>query len=176
VTAAKRTNNAKVSATTRGDPHLLVIREFTELVAASARSARQRERVVRAARVPVTGAGLMALRTIERHGPIVVSDLARRLEVDQSTVSRQVRPLEEMALAQRATDPDDRRVSWLTITASGRKVLERVEEVMLNDFDVALSDWRDDDRALLAELLARFRDALLHTRTDDTGWSVRKDP
>ncbi len=157
------------------DRDLVRIAEFADLVGTSARSVRQRERVLRAAGVPVTDAGLTILRLVRRHDGIAVTDLARRLELDQSTVSRQLRPLEEHGLVVRTADPDDRRVARLAITGDGLALLRRVRAVMLNDFDVALSDWSSYDRRLLADLLERFREDLLAARTDETGWSVRKE-
>lgn len=154
---------------------LVAIHDFAQLIAASARSARQRERLLRAARVPLTDANLVALRIVDRHGPIAVSAVARRLDVDQSTASRQLRPLEEHGLIRRTTDPDDRRVSWLTATARGHGVLDRIDEVVRNDFAVALGDWSERDRTTLATLLERFHQDLLRTRTDETGWAVGKD-
>jgi DNA-binding MarR family transcriptional regulator len=156
------------------DSDLLRIYDFTQLLVASSRSPRQRERMARAARMPVTGASLTALRLIERHGPIVVTELARRLEVDQSTVSRQIRPLEELGLVQRTTDPTDRRVARLAIAGKGRKLLDRARDVVLNDFDVAMSDWSEKDRKRLAELLERFRVGLLEAQIDDSGWAVAR--
>ena len=158
----------------RPDPDLVAIRDFAELIAASARSARQRERVERAAGVPVAGASLAALRTLARHGPITVSDLSLRIGVDLSTTSRQLKPLDDEHLIKRVSDADDRRATRLIVTAKGRAALARVDAVMLNDFDVALSDWRVTDRHALALLLDRFREDLLRTRTDETGWSVHK--
>jgi DNA-binding MarR family transcriptional regulator len=155
---------------------VLAVHELADLIAASARSPRQRERVVRAARVPLTGAELVALRAVECHGPIAVSEVGRRLAVDQSTASRQLRPLEEQGLVTRAIDPADRRSARLAVTPKGRRLLDRVREVSLNDYAVALSDWSDADRASLAALVDRLRVALLHTHADETGWSVRKDP
>jgi DNA-binding MarR family transcriptional regulator len=160
----------------RDDPAVGALSELADLIAASARSPRQRERVLRAARVPLTGAGLVALRAVERHGPIAVSDVARRLELDQSTASRQIRPLEAEGLVTRSVDPADRRAARLAITPKGRRLLDRVREVPLNDYAVALGDWSAADRVTLAQLLDRLREGLLRTRTDETGWSVRKDP
>jgi DNA-binding MarR family transcriptional regulator len=158
------------------DPDLLRIQEFADLVAASARSARQHERVARAAGVPVTGASLEALRTVARHGPITVGEVARRLRVGQSTASRQLRPLEEKRLVARSADPADARFAHLSATEEGRAVLARVREVSLNDFDVALGGFTLEERRRLAELLERFRNALLEARTDARGWSVREEP
>jgi DNA-binding MarR family transcriptional regulator len=165
---------ARRSAAAR-DRNLLRIHEFTELIAASARSARQRERVLRAAGLPLTDANLAALRLVHRHGPIAVSEVARRLGVDPSTASRQLRPLEEHGLIARKNDDEDRRVAWLAITDAGRDAMAKIRAVALNDFDVALSDWSRADRARLGALLERFRIGLLEARADETGWSVRKE-
>jgi DNA-binding MarR family transcriptional regulator len=155
------------------DPDLERIHEFTSLVIASTRSSRQRERLQRALGLSVSETNLGALRIIERHGPIAVSDVARRLEIDQSNASRQVRALDEQGLVARAVDPDDRRVARLAVTPAGAKMLTRVRAVALNDYAVALEDWSARDRAQLAELLDRFRVALLAAETDETGWSVK---
>jgi DNA-binding MarR family transcriptional regulator len=156
------------------DPDLLAIYDFTVLVSASARSARQHERIVRAVGAPISGAGLLALRVVERFGPIAGADLARRLQVDQSTASRHVRPLEELGLVTRAADGADRRVAWLTVTSLGQQLLDRARDVALRDFEVALSDWSGADRRTLATLLDRFRGALLDAEIDGSGRSVRQ--
>jgi DNA-binding MarR family transcriptional regulator len=147
--------------------------EFMQLVSASTRSASQRERLRKALDVPITQAGLAALTLVRRERRLTIGDLGRRLDVDQSTISRQVRPLEEQGLLQREADPDDGRISWLTVTDAGARLLARVEAVARNDFDVALAAWNHEDRARLTELLDRLRTDLRAVRTDDTGWSVR---
>jgi DNA-binding MarR family transcriptional regulator len=154
------------------DADLARIYEFTELVAASSRSPRQRERLATAVQTPLPGASLQVLRSLDRHGPMAISDLAKRLGVDQSTASRQVRPLEEHALVTRTGDPADRRVSLLACSRVGRELIERIRSVALNDFRVALASWSPHDREQLVELLDRFRQSLLHTTTDSSGWSV----
>ncbi len=156
------------------DPDLERIHEFASLVIASTRSSRQRERLQRALGLGVSETNLGALRMIERHGPIAVTEIARRLEVDQSNASRQVRALEEQGLVTRTVDPDDRRVARLAVTAAGRKLLARVRAVALNDYAVALEDWSARDRAQLADLLDRFRLALLAAETDESGWAIGK--
>ena len=157
------------------DAVLLAVHDFTTLVTASARSARQHERILHAAGVSLTPAGLTALRVVERFGPIVVTDVARRLDVDQSTASRQIRPLEEQALIERRSDGDDGRVSWLRLTEAGERVLAQVRDVFLNDFAVVLADWAPQDRDRLGTLLERFRVDLLAARVDETGWSTHKE-
>ena len=157
-----------------GDPVLERIHEFMSLVIASTRSPRQRDRLQRALGLSLSETNLGALQLVYRHGPLAVSDVARRLEVDLSNASRQLRALEDQGLVARRVDPADRRVARFVVTAAGRRVLERVRAVALNDYAVALDDWSVRDRRQLASLLDRFRVALLATEPDETGWSVGK--
>jgi DNA-binding MarR family transcriptional regulator len=158
----------------RDDPVLERIHEFMSLVIASTRSPRQRDRLQRALGLSLSETNLGALQLVHRHGPLAVSDVARRLEVDLSNASRQLRALEDQGLVARRVDPADRRVARFVVTAAGRRVLERVRAVALNDYAVALDDWSARDRRQLATLLDRFREALLATEPDETGWSVGK--
>jgi DNA-binding MarR family transcriptional regulator len=148
------------------------IHEFTSLLIASMRSPRQRDRLQRALGLSLSETNLGTLGLVQRYGPVAVSDVARRLEVDLSNASRQLRALEDQGLVARRIDRDDRRVARVAITAAGRRVLERARALALNDYAVALDDWSARDRAQLAELLDRFRASLLATEPDDSGWAV----
>lgn len=146
--------------------------DLVDLLIASVRSPRQRERVLRAAGVSLSGEGLNGLALVRRQGSITVSDLAQRLEIDPSTASRQIHRLERLGLVTRSTDAADRRIARLTTTAKGRKLLDRVRDVSLNDFDVVLRSWSQADRTRFAELLDRFREELLAGSVDEQGWSI----
>ena len=150
------------------------IHEFTSLVIASTRSPRQRERLQRALGLSLSDTNLGVLRLVQRQGPVAVSEVARRLEVDLSNASRQLRVLEDQGLVTRAADPDDRRVARVAVTVAGKRVLDRARAIALNDYAVALDDWSARDRAQLATLLDRFRTSLLATEPDESGWAVNK--
>ena len=140
---------------------LRALSELVELVTAAMRSPRQRERLARATGLPLTVAQLGALRVVERGESLSATEVAARLGVDASTISRQLRPLEEHKLVARSTDDTDRRVTRLRITAAGRRVLGRLEASTLEAFSGALEGWSADDRALLGGLLTRLHDDLL---------------
>lgn len=160
----------------RADPDLLRIHDFVDLVGTAARSPRQRERMLRAAGAPITGASLTILQWVARHGPSAPTDLARSLELDQSTVSRQIRPLEDGGLVSRAADGSDRRVSRVEVTPAGQHLLDAVRDVGLHDLDVALDGFTDDERHQLADLLERMRAGMLAARLDPSGRSVPGPP
>lgn len=145
----------------RPEEQLRAIDEFIEFIETVARSPFQRERVLGAAKARISGAGLTALRLIARNGPIAGTEVARRLGVDQSTASRQIRPLEDAGLISRSTDDADRRVAWLEVTDQGRAVLERIHGQRQADAELVLADWSADDVATLAALLDRFKASML---------------
>jgi DNA-binding MarR family transcriptional regulator len=158
-----------------GRDDLRRIRDFVELIGDAARSSRHRERMLRAAGTPLTGAGLLALRVVARRPGVTVSELARALDIDQSTISRQLHPLETQNLLTRDVDAKDRRVARLRVTATGRRALATLGEAALNDIDIALAEFPPEDRHVLADLLDRFRAGMLAARIDERGRVVRPE-
>jgi DNA-binding MarR family transcriptional regulator len=55
-------------------------------------------------------------------------DLAGRLGLTASAVTRALIPLEKIGLVSRKADPNDARVGYATITAAGRRVLDEAVE------------------------------------------------
>jgi DNA-binding MarR family transcriptional regulator len=174
-TSVRAAARSSVRASSARDPKN-AFQDLVDLLIASVRSPRQRERVLRAAGVSLSGAGLNGLALVRRQGSITVSDLANRLEIDPSTASRQIQRLERLGLVTRSSDAADGRIARLTTTAKGRKLLDRVREVSLNDFDVVLRSWSETDRTRFAQLLDRFREELLRGSVDERGWSVPAPP
>jgi DNA-binding MarR family transcriptional regulator len=114
------------------------------------------ERFVEQAGVAVERAGYGVLRGVAEHGPVRVTDLARQLGVDPSTVSRQVKALERQGMLARDGDPRDGRVARLALTPAGGEALELLRVVRHRLFAEILADWAAEDRATLAPLLARL--------------------
>ncbi len=69
---------------------------------------------------------LVALATIERHGPLAPSELAERERIKRPTATRVVGHLESGGLIARVRDPEDGRSSILSITPEGRALLRRL--------------------------------------------------
>lgn len=114
------------------------------------------ERFVAEAGVAVERAGYLVLRCIAEHGPARVGEVAQRLGVDASTVSRRIRVLEERGLLARAGDPSDGRVARLALTGVGAEALGRLRAARHRLFAEVLADWPAAERDALAPLLARL--------------------
>jgi DNA-binding MarR family transcriptional regulator len=67
-------------------------------------------------------------------------DLAQRLGLTPSAVTRGLIPLEKVGLVRREPDPNDARVSYATLTAAGRRILEEAVETANGIGQEALPD------------------------------------
>ena len=103
---------------------------------------------------------IIILSRLRENGSIRLSELAGDLMVDISTVSRQVRALEDRGLVTRSEDPDDRRASRIVLAPAGARILDEAWARRHAWLEWALADWGHDDRAALAATLSRFADAL----------------
>jgi DNA-binding MarR family transcriptional regulator len=89
-------------------------------------------------------------------GDIRLSDLAQRMQLDASTVSRHARQLEERGLISRTTDPEDRRASRVEITELGSKALASSFEHRKQMIGRVLESWPHEDLETLRRLAGRF--------------------
>lgn len=64
------------------------------------------------------------LRTIERRQPVSLTELARIVELDRSTIGRNVRVLERLGLVAMKQGEDDHREAAVQLTARGVEILE----------------------------------------------------
>lgn len=120
-------------------------------------------RIADAAGIDVTKQGVQILRALYRFGEQPIAGLASVAHMDIAAVSRQLRPLEELRLVQRAATADDGRVTLVSLTASGRRVAKRIREVGVRHLTTALRNWNERDRADLARLLTKLVEDLVAT-------------
>lgn len=103
-----------------GEPAARVLRRFRLVFNAVRTHFAQVEK-----KTGVGGAQLWALSIIRARAGIGVNDLARSMDVHQSTASNLVRSLVERELVVAAKDGPDRRAVQLRVTAAGGRVLKR---------------------------------------------------
>jgi DNA-binding MarR family transcriptional regulator len=112
---------------------------------------------------PVDRSAIIILARLREHATLRLSDLAGHLCLDVSTVSRHARALEDRGYVARADDPADGRAVQLTLTESGRAVLETAFRNRQAWLDRSLADWTPAERHDLAVQLDRLADALGQT-------------
>jgi DNA-binding MarR family transcriptional regulator len=98
---------------------------------------------------------VVVLHDLGCSGPTRTSVLAETMRLDQSTVSRHVRALEQLGLVERTGDPDDRRAALLSLTPAGKERLAAIIAERRAIFSSATAGWSDDDRAQLAGFIDR---------------------
>jgi DNA-binding MarR family transcriptional regulator len=104
---------------------------------------------------------------ISKAGPIGVAELADAVNLDQSTVSRQLAKLESLGLVERSTNPSDQRVRQAVLTDAGRQIAARVQKVFAWLKEQVLADWSDAEKTQLAKLLRKLSDSLERVTGDE---------
>jgi DNA-binding MarR family transcriptional regulator len=107
------------------------------------------------------------LGAIVAAGTLRVSDVARMQGVDKSTISPQLRRLEQHGLLARTTDPSDGRAVLLRATDKGHRWQQELDVAGAAVFAEVLRRWTRDDATNFATLLTRFADQL--TLDSDSG-------
>ncbi|MEV0807173.1 MarR family transcriptional regulator [Micromonospora sp. NPDC050200] len=105
-------------------------------------------------------AAYVILRHLDKAGAQNVSALAARLNLDGSTVTRQVSAMQRDGLITRAPDPADGRGTVVSATPAGLQRMAAVRAARTRLYGDILADWTGDDRDTLATMLHRLNQAL----------------
>jgi DNA-binding MarR family transcriptional regulator len=105
-------------------------------------------------------AAYVILRQLQQDGPMNVSALADALNLDGSTVTRQLTALQQDGLIERSRDPEDGRGTVISATEQGLRQVEAVREARRTLYGRVLRDYRPEEKRELAEALEKFTAAL----------------
>ncbi|MEV5987358.1 MarR family transcriptional regulator [Streptomyces sp. NPDC052051] len=103
------------------------------------------------------GGSAAVLTLLGRHGDMRMTKLAELLAVDMSVTSRHVAHIADRGWIERSHDPADKRSRILHLTDAGRDQLDELFRRSSELLADRLSDWSDDDVALLIDLMGRLR-------------------
>jgi DNA-binding MarR family transcriptional regulator len=101
-------------------------------------------------------AAYVILRFLQEAGPQNVSAVAARLNLDGSTVTRQISTLHRDGLVVRNPDPQDGRGSVVSASDQGLAQVDAVSKARRDLYDEVLQGWTTQERVLLAEVLQRL--------------------
>ena len=129
-----------------------------EIVSAMNRPQRD-EALVREAGVPLDRALFKLLVAVERLGPIGVVELADRVGLDYTTISRQMARLDELGFVARRRNASDRRVREAVITDQGKAMTDKIDAARLRMSRAIFDNWTEEDISHFVRLISRFAEA-----------------
>jgi DNA-binding MarR family transcriptional regulator len=94
------------------------------------------------------------LATLQRFGPASQAALGRHSGIHLSDMVAAINELAERELVERAPDPSDRRRNIISLTATGRRQLRRMDKQLAQCQDELLAPLSTEDRRRLTELLS----------------------
>jgi len=84
-------------------------------------------------------------------------DLAERLDLSQSGVTRMLAPMEKVGWVDRAEDPRDGRVGYVMLTPAGRRLAKDGAKTLAQQASTLFGDlWTDKELDTLARLVGRL--------------------
>ena len=107
----------------------------------------------------ITPAYLRALRTLNRHGTMRLSELSDRLQIAPRTATEVVDALQAQDLVRRRADPADRRATLVEVTDHGAGTLAEIRAARGTEAGRVFGRLNPADRAELARILAKLRDS-----------------
>lgn len=117
---------------------------------------RLQSRILREADVAMDQATYPLLRRLASCGPVRITELARAMNIDVSTASRQIKQLEAIGFVLRSIDADDRRASVVALARPGVQAMERVGIARREMLHALLAKWSDPERKTFALLLSEL--------------------
>lgn len=109
---------------------------------------------------PLERAHYLLIRLVETEGPKPVGEIARRLMLDDSTVTRQVAAMVEAGLVRKEANPDDARSALVHVTSAGLEKARAMREERFRRLEKLFQGWSQDDRAQCADVIARLNRSL----------------
>jgi DNA-binding MarR family transcriptional regulator len=113
----------------------------------------------------LSAARLSALSVVVFGGPVTLGQLASAEQVSPPTMTRLVGAMESDGLVRRNTDLQDRRVTWITATARGKRILQEGRARRIAMLAGALKNVSVEELRLLDDagaLLTRIIKAMAH--------------
>ena len=109
--------------------------------------------------IAASGLGLSDFAVLEillHKGPLPVNTIGRQVMLTSGSITTAVDRLEDKRLVRRQACPNDRRVTYVTLTATGRTLIRRVFKVHADRMERVFEPLSTGERSTLATLLKRL--------------------
>lgn len=109
---------------------------------------------------------LIGYELLHCNNPCSMTELAERLQVDLSTISRQIAAMEAKGLIERKPDVSDPRTVRVTLSDHGLSQWQMMRQARQETYKAILADWSSEDRQVLSRLIHNLNQSI---RTYQTG-------
>jgi DNA-binding MarR family transcriptional regulator len=157
------------------DAELFHLLRSSHIFASAVREFLESKPLKEASSLPLTISQFHLLKLMAHNGRHQVREVADFLGVSPPAATKNVDKLERLGLVIRKPSHGDRRVTWLSVSNKGRRLVERYEEIKIERLTPVLKNFRLDDLDLLADLLERFSIALMEKEKTRRGFCLRCD-
>ena len=96
------------------------------------------------------------LEVLLHKGPLPVNTIGRKVLLTSGSMTTAIGRLQQRGFVRRKTDPNDRRVTNVELTAKGRRLIQQAFEQHRANLDHAFSHLDPDERADLQRLLKKL--------------------
>ena len=131
----------------------------------------------------VTIAQCHTILEIEELGQATTVEIAKRLGLDKSTLSRTIDGLVNIGMVERSPNPSDRRYTLLSLTKKGQQTADRINRSnddfygqVFKNIDIKKHDEVIENFQLLALSMQQYQDSLKETAGHKTLIERRKKP
>ncbi|WP_171172386.1 MarR family winged helix-turn-helix transcriptional regulator [Streptomyces sp. I05A-00742] len=116
--------------------------------------------LLRRAGVTLDRALFPLLARVQMLGPIGVTDLAGLVDLNHSTVSRELAKLEQRGLITRRPAPHDHRVKVAEATPQGHETVAAINQARRRLLDEVFEGWSEEEQRVFGQLYRRFSDRM----------------
>lgn len=109
---------------------------------------------------------LLLLHLNGTDGPQTVGELAAKLSLDNSTVTRQINAMVKSRQVEKRPSPSDGRSSLIVQSQRGKELVESMHELRIKRIGSALQDWTQEDIDTLTALSERLIRSLTSKLSD----------
>ncbi|MGW2825235.1 MarR family winged helix-turn-helix transcriptional regulator [Streptomyces sp. NPDC001443] len=160
-------STSPLPAAPSASPEVVEIERALSRITYLSTRARQHDRLMALAGVPLDRAAVALLRQIADSDALRPGELAQRLGVEASHVTRTVQQLQKSGYVTRVPDPDDGRAQRIQLTVAGRQAVGRIRDAGTRGMQLALADWSPQELSRLATLFHRMVDDFLAYAAED---------
>jgi MarR family 2-MHQ and catechol resistance regulon transcriptional repressor len=96
------------------------------------------------------------LEILLHKGPLPVNTIGRQVMLTSGSITTAVDRLEEKRLVRRQACPNDRRVTFVALTTTGRTLIRRIFKVHADRLETLFEPLSESDRSTLAALLKKL--------------------